>query len=147
MKVSLILSSASVFLVQGFTSVALGQHAQITVAMIYIVCVDCVVPLGSHIKWNQNTENDAEDPAGDTEGAHIFGSFALKLCPWNRLVSNRKRSMSRLYIVTLLIYMQSTSCEMPGWMKLKMESKWQGEISITSDTKMTPPLWQKVKKN
>ena len=81
MKVSLILSSASVFLVQGFTSVALGQHAQITVAMISILCVDCVVSLGSHIKWNQNAENDAEDPAGDTEGAHIFGSFSLKLCP------------------------------------------------------------------
>ena len=69
------------FLVQGFASVALGQHAQITVAMISILCVDCVVSLGSHIKWNQNAENDAEDPAGDTEGAHIFGSFSLKLCP------------------------------------------------------------------
>ena len=44
-----------------------------------------------------------------------------------------------------LTYMQSTSCEMPGWMKL--ESSLQGEISITSDTQMTPPLWLKVKKN
>ena len=44
-----------------------------------------------------------------------------------------------------LIYMQSTSCEMPGWMKL--ESRLLGEISITSDMQMTPPLWQKVKKN
>ena len=32
-----------------------------------------------------------------------------------------------------LIYMQSTSCEMPGWMKHKLESRLQGEISITSD--------------
>ena len=32
-----------------------------------------------------------------------------------------------------LTYMQSTSCEMPGWMKLKPESRLQGEISITSD--------------
>ena len=46
-----------------------------------------------------------------------------------------------------LIYMQSASCEMPGWMKLKLESRLPGEISITSDTQMTPPLWQKVKKN
>ena len=46
-----------------------------------------------------------------------------------------------------LTYMQSTSCEMPGWMKHKLESRLQGEISITSDTQMTPPLWQKVKKN
>ncbi|XP_055409571.1 uncharacterized protein LOC129632145 isoform X8 [Bubalus kerabau] len=35
----------------------------------------------SHLKWKQNTENHAEDPAEDTEGAHIFGSFSLKLCP------------------------------------------------------------------
>ena len=48
--------------------------------------------------------------------------------------------MSRLYIVTLLIYMQSTSCEMPGWMKLKMESKWQGEISIILDMQMITTL-------
>ena len=31
-----------------------------------------------------------------------------------------------------LIYMQSTPYEMPGWMKHKLESRWQGEISITS---------------
>ena len=46
-----------------------------------------------------------------------------------------------------LTYMQSTSCEMPGWMKLKLESRLPGEISITSDIQMTPPLWQKVKRN
>ena len=46
-----------------------------------------------------------------------------------------------------LIYMQSTSCEMLGWMKHNMEPRWLGEISITSDMQMTPPLGQKVKKN
>ena len=46
-----------------------------------------------------------------------------------------------------LIYMQSTSCEMPDWMKHKLESRLLGEISITSDMQMTPPLWQKVKRN
>ena len=46
-----------------------------------------------------------------------------------------------------LIYMQSTSWEMPGWMKHKFESRFLGEISITSDRQITPPLWQKVKKN
>ena len=35
-----------------------------------------------------------------------------------------------------LIYMQSTSCEMQGWMKHKLESRFPGEISITSDTKI-----------
>ena len=46
-----------------------------------------------------------------------------------------------------LTYTQSTSCEMPGWTKHKLESRLPGEISITSDVEMTPPLWQKVKKN
>ena len=44
-----------------------------------------------------------------------------------------------------LTYMQSTSCEMPGWMKHKLESRLLGEISITSDMQMTPPLQQKMK--
>ena len=46
-----------------------------------------------------------------------------------------------------LTCMQSTSWEMPGWMKHKMESRLPGEISITSDIQMTPSLWQKAKKN
>ena len=45
-----------------------------------------------------------------------------------------------------LIYMQSTSREMLGWMKHKLESRLLGEIAITSDMQMTPPLWQKVKR-
>ena len=46
-----------------------------------------------------------------------------------------------------LTYIQSTSCKMPGWMKHKLESRLLGEISITSDMQVTPPLWQEVKKN
>ena len=44
-----------------------------------------------------------------------------------------------------LIYMQSVSWEMLGWMKHKLESRFPREISITSDMQMTPPLWQKAK--
>ena len=44
-----------------------------------------------------------------------------------------------------LTYMQNTSSEMLGWMKHKLESRLPGEISITSDMQMTPPLWQKEK--
>ena len=46
-----------------------------------------------------------------------------------------------------LTYMQSISCEMPGWMKHKLESRLPGEISIISDMQMTPLLSQKVKRN
>ena len=46
-----------------------------------------------------------------------------------------------------LTYMQSISWEMLDWMKHKLESRLPVEISITSDMQMTPPLWQKAKKN
>ena len=46
-----------------------------------------------------------------------------------------------------LTYMQSTLCEMPGWMKHKLESRLLGEISVTSDMQLAPPLWEKAKRN
>ena len=51
------------------------------------------------------------------------------------------------YYPVYLTSMQSTSCEMLDWMKHKLEPRLLGEISITSDMQMTPPLWQKVKRN
>ena len=42
-----------------------------------------------------------------------------------------------------LTSMQSTSCEMPGWMKHNLELRLLGEMSITSDMQITPLLWQK----
>ena len=44
------------------------------------------------------------------------------------------------YHHSYLTYMQSISCEMPGWMKHKLEFRLPGEISITSDMQMTPPF-------
>ena len=61
--------------------------------------------------------------------------------------------MGKEYVKTVychpdyLIYMQSTPCEMLGWMNNKMESRLPGEVSITSDMQVIPPLWQKVKRN
>ena len=46
-----------------------------------------------------------------------------------------------------LTYMQSTSWEMPDWMKHKPESRLQRKISITLNVQMTPRLWQKAKMN
>ena len=46
-----------------------------------------------------------------------------------------------------LTYMQSTICKMSCWLNHKLESGLPGEISITSNMQMTPPLWQKVKRN
>ena len=46
-----------------------------------------------------------------------------------------------------LTYMQSTSREPLGWMKHKLESRLLGEISVTSDRQMIPPLRHEAKKN
>ena len=43
------------------------------------------------------------------------------------------------YHLPYLTYRQSTSCEMAGWVNIKLESRLPGEISITSDMQMTPP--------
>ena len=60
----------------------------------------------------------------------------------------RKQYVKALYCHTAyLTYMQSTSDEISGWMKHKLESSLPGEISIISDMQMTAPLWQKVKRN
>ena len=46
-----------------------------------------------------------------------------------------------------LTNIRSTSGEMMGYMKHNLESRLLGEILITSDMQITPPLWQKAKKN
>ena len=56
------------------------------------------------------------------------------------------KSTSRLYVVTLLIYLICrVHHEKLGWMKHKLDSRLEVEISITSDMQMTPPLLQKAK--
>ena len=48
-----------------------------------------------------------------------------------------------------LTYVQSTSWEMLGWIKQKLESRLPGEISVSSDMQMTPPYgrkWRRTKK-
>ena len=46
-----------------------------------------------------------------------------------------------------LTYTQSTSRKLPGWVKHKLESRLPGEISISTDMQVTPPLCQKVNRN
>ena len=75
----------------------------------------------------QQLELDMEEQTGSTSGKE-----------YNKVVYGHS---------AYLTYMQSTSCELHGWMKHKLKSRLLGEISITSDMQMTPPLWQQVKKN
>ena len=52
----------------------------------------------------------------------------------------RKQYVKAVYCHSAyLVSMQSTSYEMLGWMKLKLESRLLGEITVTSDMQKTPP--------
>ena len=66
---------------------------------------------------------------------------------WTDSKSGKEYVKAVYFHLAYLTSMQSTSYEMLGWMKHKLESRLVGEISITSDMQMIPPLWQKVKKN
>ena len=48
--------------------------------------------------------------------------------------------LGKEYVKAVYCHFAYTSCEMPGWMQHKLESRLQGEISITSDTQMAPPF-------
>ena len=61
--------------------------------------------------------------------------------------SGKEYVKAMYYHTDYLTFVQSTSCEMLDYMKHKLESRLQREISITSDMQMTAPLWQKVKRN
>ena len=65
-----------------------------------------------------------------------------------KMVPKRERS-SQGYILSpcLLNLYSCTSCKMLDWMKHKLESRLPGEVSITTDMQMTPPLWEKAKRN
>ena len=81
-------------------------------------CADLTEPEDIQKRWQENTEEPYKKYLNDPEnhdGSHHHG------------------------------YMQSTSCETLGWRKHRLESRLPGEIAITSDMQMTPPLWQKVK--
>ena len=69
---------------------------------------------------------------------------------WNKtLVPNQEKEYVKAVYChpAYLTYMQSISYDMLGWMKHKLESRLLGEISITSDMQMTPPLRQNTKRN
>ena len=70
-----------------------------------------------------------------------FDSLVCKAINLSQMVSLGKNFLSTDY--SLMV----TRPETLDWKKQKLESRLSGEISITSDTQMTPPLWQKVKKN
>ena len=71
----------------------------------------------------QQLESDVEQQTGSKSGKEYVGAV--------------------YYHSGYLTYVQSTSCEMLGWMKHKLESRSQGKISKTLDMQMTSPLESK----
>ena len=70
------------------------------------------------------------------------------LCGAVRKKKKKKIAKKPVYChLAYLTSMQSTSFEMLDWMKHKLESRFPGELPITSDMQMTPPFWQKAKRN
>ena len=79
--------------------------------------------------------------------SHLYKSVLPGVCiPGSKLI---KEYIKAVYChLTSLASMQSTeACETLGWMKHRLELRWQGEISIISDIQMTPSLWKKAKRN
>ena len=71
-------------------------------------------------------------------------NYLLLLVPILHLFKLGKQYVKAIYCYSVyLTYMQSTSGEMPGWIKYKLELSLPGEISITSDMQMTPPYVRK----
>ena len=111
------------------------------------------VVLEKRVPWLQG--DPTTHPKGDQSWLFIGRTDAEAEAPilWTRHGTMDSSKLGKEYVKTVychpayLTYMQSTSCEMLGWMKHKLESRLLGEISTTSDMQMTPPLWQKVKRS
>ena len=73
--------------------------------------------------------------------------LGLDMEQWTGSKLGKEHAKAVYYHLVYLTYMQNTSCEMPNWIKHKLESRLPREISITSDMQMTSPLWQKAKRN
>ena len=65
--------------------------------------------------------------------------FELDMEQWTGSKLGKEYVMAVYCHPAYLTFMQSTSCEMLGWIKHKLESRLLGELSIISDMQMTPP--------
>ena len=106
---------------------------------------DCVTNCGKFLKrWDYHTTW----PASWAICMQVTKQqLEVDMEQWNGS-SVGKESVKAVYChPACLIYMQSKSCYLLVWMTHKLQSRFPGEISITSVMEMTPPLWQKVKRN
>ena len=99
---------------------------------------------------------------GQSTGVSALASFFPKNTQgwspleWTGWISLQTKGLSRVFSNTTVqkhqffgvqLSSQSNTSIHDHWKKHKLELRLPGEISITSDMPMTPPLWQKVKRN
>ena len=113
----------------------------------YAKVFDCV----DHNKlWKILRDGNTRPPDLPLEKSVCRSGSKLELDMQQQPGSKQERTCNVLLYVkavychpAYLTYNQRMSCEMPGWMKHKLESRLLGEISITSDMQMTPPYDRK----
>ena len=99
--------------------------------------------------WRQEEKGMAKDEMAELY--HWLDGHEFEQAPGvdgqGNLVCCSSWGRKELDITERLKWTENTSYEMLGWVKHKLKAELPGEISVTSDMQMTPPLWQKVKKN
>ena len=101
-------------------------------------------------KWSRSVVSDSSNPMDcSPPDSSVHGILQAKVLEWDVIAFSMGRQtgskLGKEYVKAVychpayLTYMESTSWEMPGWMKLKLESRLPGEISITLDMQMTLP--------
>ena len=93
-------------------------------------------PGSSRLLWSSEPGRDCRGALRNTPPA--AGSPGQ----WTGFKLGKEYLKAVYYHPAYLAYIQSTSCEMPGWMNHKLESRFLGETSTTSDMQVISPLWQ-----
>ena len=118
---------------------------------IYFCCIDYAKAF-DFVNHNKLKSSERD---GNTRPPHLLPEKPVCRSRSNSLEPDMKQQtaskLGKEYVKAVychpayLTSIQSTSCEMLGWMNHKLKSRLPGEISTTSDMQMTLPFWQKVK--
>ena len=130
-----------------------GGHFKIFLGSLHIACCPffLLTPITQGDSWkSMNVLNDSPKPSKlfiPTGTATWIICWTFHKCEWVSSNTNFILWIFKIKFYSSAIWLSLSHFAWMGWMKHKLESRLLGEISITSDMQMTPPLWQKAKKN
>ena len=133
------------------TSVGLSKKQESSIKNIYFCFIDYVKAfdcVGHHKLWKILKDMGVPDHLTCLSRNLYAGQETTVKLDMEQQTGSKsgKKYIKAVYChPAYLTYMQSTSWKMPCWMRHKLESRLLGEISITSDMQITPPLWQELK--